>query len=63
MSTLSQDPTTWRRNRSLQHDGARQFRRQQGLQRSHTRPVEQVYPPLVPADTPDFGNKHEEPAA
>lgn len=57
MST-SHDSTVYRRNRKLQLDGGMKFRHQTGVLRSHTRPVEQVLPRLVPADVPTLWRKH-----
>ena len=58
MSTISKDSTQYRRNRGLQFDGQKKFRRASGVQRSHDRPIEEVNPIFVVPDTPDYGEQH-----
>lgn len=60
MSTISQDPTTWMRNRKLQHDRhVRLARYVTGALHSHSRPVTPL-PVLSPPDTPEQGYQHRE---
>ncbi len=59
MSTIiSGDTTAFRRAQRAQNDGQKKYRRQQGLSRSHRRPIEAVYPPYLPADMPSYGHEH-----
>lgn len=58
MSTISGDSTQYRRNRKLQFDGQKKFRRVSDVQRSHNRPIEEPNPHVVPPDTPDYGSEH-----